>query len=557
MIYLIRDWFLRIENQYINPVGRQRAIGVTIVNLAIVVGLLVAGAITILLPLIRGDGLSTTMIVVHALVAGVVFATQRFILNGNLRLAIWILIVFLTLSVFAINFESIHSATMVGILVPVVAAGLLLNRRELGFALMLIAIGILVSVVNQTQLSQPREVILADEVGYDAIMVSIAFLAGAVILYIFSGSAERFVHDALLSIGRYDQLSEFSERLDQAQDENTLFVRVSELVIDKMLYSFSQLHLYDNEGQLNAHRRTGMGTRHAVSRTDSGSETAVGQAIRQQEIMLVSLQDSPSRRGHLLPSSTYGVLIPLVFNKKVIGVLDVQSNQTHSPFTGGEIVLLKLIGRKFTTALTHLHELNNLQLMVQERDTMNTRLQNQVADLRRRADQIVGSEWGAYLEGRSKDAYGFDLKQDDMTMVSANDLPDELRPALESGETVVETTPNGQIINVPIMLRNEILGAMAFALPRSHIASERQLEMAKVVSERLALALENARLVEQSQNLALRERKASEIASILIGQQEVDSLLNIAAHNFNEALGAVYTHIYLEPEAFASFKERL
>jgi GAF domain-containing protein len=301
-----------------------------------------------------------------------------------------------------------------------------------------------------------------------------------------------------------------------------------------------------------------MGTRYAVSRTDAGSETAVGQAIRRQEIILTSLQDAPMRRSHLLPSSTYGILLPLIFNKKVIGVLDVQTNQTRSPFTKGELVLLKLIGRKFTTAFMHLHEFNSLHLMIQERETMNTRLRDQIGEMRRKADQIVGSEWSAYLEGRSKDAYGFDLKQDnEIALVSANDLPVELRPALQSGETVVETTADGQIINVPIMLRNEILGAMAFTLPRNQAVSERQLEMAKVVSERLALALENARLVEQSQNLALRERKASEVASILIGQQEVDSLLNIAAQNFNEALGAIYTHIYLEPEAFASFKERL
>jgi len=557
MINLIRGWIVRIERQYLNPVDGQRAIGLTIMNLAIVMGWVVTAVVTVILPLVRGDGLSTAILVLHGVVLGISFATQRFILNGNLRLAIWTTIIFLSVSVFAINFESIHAVTMVGLLVPVIAAGLLLDRRELGFAIVLIAIGITVSAINQTQLSQPRQIILADEVTNDALIVIIALGAAAGILYIFSGSAERFVNDALLSIGRYDQLSEFSDQLDQSPDDNTLFGRVSELIVDKMVYTFSQLHLYDLEGNLNGYRRTGMGTRHAVSRTDSGSDTAIGQAIRQQEMILVSLQDSAARRSHLLPSSTYGIIVPLLYNKKVIGVLDVQSNLARSPFNRGEIVLLKLIGRKFATAFMHLREFNNLRLMIQEHDRMNARLRDQITDLRRTADEIIGSEWSAYLEGRSKDAYGFDLKRGDSTLVSAADLPAELRPALESGETVVETTANGQIINVPIMLRNEILGAMAFALPRNQMVSERQLEMAKVVSERLALALENARLVEQSQNLALRERKASEIASVLIGQQEVDSLLDIAAQNFNEALGAVYTHIYLEPEAFASFKERL
>jgi hypothetical protein len=37
-----------------------------------------------------------------------------------------------------------------------------------------------------------------------------------------------------------------------------------------------------------------------------------------------------------------------------------------------------------------------------------------------------------------------------------------------------------------------------------------------------------------------------------MGQQEVSMLINVAAQNFNEALGAIYTHIYLEPEALSS-----
>jgi GAF domain-containing protein len=76
------------------------------------------------------------------------------------------------------------------------------------------------------------------------------------------------------------------------------------------------------------------------------------------------------------------------------------------------------------------------------------------------------------------------------------------------------------------------------------------------VAERLALALENTRLFEQTQAQAQRERKANEIASVLIGATDVRLVLNLAAENFKDALGAVNTHIYIQPDLLAETQTR-
>ena len=89
---------------------------------------------------------------------------------------------------------------------------------------------------------------------------------------------------------------------------------------------------------------------------------------------------------------------------------------------------------------------------------------------------------------------------------------------------------------------------MSFAVPSDQPLSQRQIEVATTVAERLALALENTRLFEQSQSQALRERKASEVATALIGATDVRVVLNMAAEQFKDALGAVNTRIYIQPE---------
>jgi GAF domain-containing protein len=92
---------------------------------------------------------------------------------------------------------------------------------------------------------------------------------------------------------------------------------------------------------------------------------------------------------------------------------------------------------------------------------------------------------------------------------------------------------------------------MAFAVPKEQAVGERQLEMAQDISSRLALALETRQLFERTEAQALRERKASETASLLISATDVRAVLNLAAESFNQALGAVRTHIYVHPGLLA------
>jgi len=115
---------------------------------------------------------------------------------------------------------------------------------------------------------------------------------------------------------------------------------------------------------------------------------------------------------------------------------------------------------------------------------------------------------------------------------------------------MVESSGDTQVINVPITFRDHTLGAMSFTIAKGEEIGARQLEMARVVSNRLALALENTRLFEQSQAQVQRERKASELGNLLLGSTDVSAVLNLAAESFNEALGAVQTRIYVEREAW-------
>jgi GAF domain-containing protein len=291
-----------------------------------------------------------------------------------------------------------------------------------------------------------------------------------------------------------------------------------------------------------------MGTRFSVRRTELPAESTIRAANRRQQSLVVAYDSIYEERSHLLPSVTYGIAVPLIARGEVLGVVDVQSRANENPFSDREITILELIASDLAWSLLRLRESQGTAATLAERDEINRTLEQQVNRLRHQLDQSLGSEWLTYLEGRGQEAIGFDMVGKGQALLSAIDIPPHLGPAMARGEMVVEQNGSEKMVTMPIKQRDEVLGAISFALPKDAKLSERQIEMASQVVNRLATALDNARLVEQTQAQVQRERKTSEVASMLLGQQEVHALLDTAAASFNEALGAIYTRIQIDPD---------
>jgi GAF domain-containing protein len=141
--------------------------------------------------------------------------------------------------------------------------------------------------------------------------------------------------------------------------------------------------------------------------------------------------------------------------------------------------------------------------------------------------------------------FGFDLHEFESRVIPVEELNDSLRSALVKGETLVQEDGIQQHISIPILLRGQVLGAIALTLPLNRPVTRRQMEMISSVVQRLALALENKRLFEQSQSQAQRESRANEIAALLLSTTDVEAVMSLAANRFNEALGAIQTRIHL------------
>jgi GAF domain-containing protein len=178
-------------------------------------------------------------------------------------------------------------------------------------------------------------------------------------------------------------------------------------------------------------------------------------------------------------------------------------------------------------------------------------MRSQLTDIQGRTRQVALSGWANYVQGRGG-VFGYDFSEqlEDESggkFVLASDLTPSMHEALALGDVVVERGEEYHLLNAPILLRGEVLGAMSFTLPMDQPLSERQLELARTIAVRLGVALENTRLFEQSQAQAARERKATEVANALLTTTDMTALVSQAAESFYEALGAVYTRVVVKP----------
>lgn len=545
-----RQSIFRVRYAYDNPFDQRRASGVLILNWVMLFAWAVWLAFVILPALTSGQELRFDYYIwtfVPPFLAAIIYwATQ----TGRLRLATWLFVALFTANTAVTLLNGISGTQVIISVLPLIAAGLLLDQRSVLVVAIIIFIAALAGTLFQSELITPVTHTPADLIVTDMPLLWITLGLVMTFLYLFGGATEAVSERLLTEVRRLHLISELESELTNIDDENAILARTVTHISQDLGFVFAAVYSYDASGYLNARMRTDIGRQQTegYDRFSINSANILSTAARNRQIVVASTRDSVESRSHFLPSTTFGAAIPLLHRNNIVGVLDVQS-AFSDPFSDNDLAALGLLANDLAALLNFIQVTKDLQFHLNQQEQVAAALQAQIAELRQGSQRSIAGDWLNYLQGRGTTALGFDIRPGEAVPIPANNLPETIRPALERGDLVVETIGNEQIINVPITFRDEVLGAMAFAIPADEKITERQIEMARNVSNRLALALENARLFEQTQAQALRERRASEISGLLIGATDVDTVMKLAAESFNEALGAVYTRVYLQPRA--------
>ena len=129
------------------------------------------------------------------------------------------------------------------------------------------------------------------------------------------------------------------------------------------------------------------------------------------------------------------------------------------------------------------------------------------------------------------------------------DLP-EIQSAIQTGEEATNTQ-QAPAFAVPLKLRDQVIGVLDIRSNTSSQWSESQLTLIRAIAERVSLALENARLFEETTRRADRERAVSEITTRIRSTTDPQLMLQTALDELKRALGAKDIQIrpYFPPPA--------
>jgi len=219
-----------------------------------------------------------------------------------------------------------------------------------------------------------------------------------------------------------------------------------------------------------------------------------------------------------LPDTRSEIALPLRVRGEVIGVLDVQSTEPEA-FSDADATILQTLADQVAMAFS------NAQLFQQAQESLKAE-QLAYGELSREA-------WKELL--RARPDLGF--LRDKRGISPAGDL---WRPEMETALRTGRTTPGEDGVKslvMPVKVRGHVIGVIDAHKPDDGGEwTPEQIALLETLTEQLGVALESARLYQDAQSRAARERLTREITDKMRRATDVEGIVQAAVNDLFSAL---------------------
>lgn len=328
------------------------------------------------------------------------------------------------------------------------------------------------------------------------------------------------ISDIARTIASIQELSELLPRITELISEYFGFYHVGIFLLDEKK-EYAELRAANSEGGKRMLARS--------HRLRVGYQGVVGFAARQgrARIALDTGEDAVFFDNPDLPTTRSEAALPLILGDEVIGVLDVQS-EIPEAFSEDDLDVLNTLAFQVSIAIQNATLLNQARQML--------------AEIERTSRERTRVSWSNIGERGQKLGYRFDNGIHD-PIYQPVELT-EVGQALATGKQ----QQSEQTLAIPIKLRGETIGVIGIRAKSERKAwTAAEISIAQAAADRAALALENARLVEEAQRRAALERMTAEITGKIGTSVQYRSIMRITAEELSRALGTEVL-VQLQPE---------
>ncbi len=223
-----------------------------------------------------------------------------------------------------------------------------------------------------------------------------------------------------------------------------------------------------------------------------------------------------------LPDTRSEIALPLRNGDSIIGTLDIQSNKP-SDFDTQDISVFSLLANQLAIAI------QNARLFEETRAAL---VEAQVF-----YRQSATASWREVLRQGTR-GYRY-----------INGSIEAIKIAGEPPRKMVGGSNDPEILIIPINIRGKSLGVLNIRQTgRSHSWSSAEIHVYQSIVDRISFALENARLYQDAQRRASKERVISEIATKVSSSVNMDNILQTAVEELGRVLPGSEVVIQFEQE---------
>lgn len=346
--------------------------------------------------------------------------------------------------------------------------------------------------IEQGDLTQRAPVSSTDELG----IVTVQFNRMVARLESLQSTLEQQVVERTKQLAATNEVGRVAA---SSLDPEQLLARVLPLFPEQFGYYYAAIYLLDPSGKWaelkEATGEAGRVLKQNRHQLEVSGKSMVGTAIREQSPRITQIASDEKQRfdNPLLPYTRSEIALPLMVGNRVLGALNVQSAR-EADFGPHVIETMKNMASQVAIALENARLYQEAQQVIKELRTVQ--------------QQYLLQGWSGFTEDHDHLEYRIGDEDDE----------------------------NPITLDVPISLRDQVLGEILLEGQREWTPEQQSLVDA--VATQAAIALENARLVSESRQIALRERMVAEINSKIWASATIDGVLQTVIKELGRRLNA-------------------
>ncbi len=378
----------------------------------------------------------------------------------------------------------------------------------------------------------------------------------------------RLLNDSKQVALQFETAAEIARDISSSLDLDELLQKAVDLIRSRFNFYHASVFLKDLPGEFvvirEATGEAGAQLKRAGHKLAIGSKSVVGFVAGKGELLIVNdtARDATYYANPALPGTRSEAAIPLKSGERIVGVLDVQSNQPFA-FAEDNLRTLQILADQLAIAVVntelfaetqeHLAQhrlLHHITTTAASGTTLDEALQSAVNGLQ---VTLGGDRVSILLTDREKKnlevkaAVGYAANVYDLLIpigtgitgwTAAHRKTLRINNVLQDTRYIEASSNTRSEMAIPLLYRSELLGVLNVESEQLSAYAENDEELLGTLGGSLAAIIANARLLEQIRAQAERERILFEITDKIRRTTDMETILATTASELTRAIGA-------------------